>query len=510
MNNDIIVNFEDNKDIEIKLENKTYLNLQNKTITPTPEEQIITSDSGYDGLKEVTIKAIILQSKNASPSSNQQEIEPDENYNGLSKVTIRAMHLELFNITPRTYNQTLTPSQDYDAIGRVVINKVTADIDSNIVAENIKSGVTILGVEGTYDTPAYEGSYEITQNGTYATSGKKMTQDLVVNLSSDNDLDKLLLKTITSYSVPNGVTVIPDYLFRNISSLVSINFNQVTEIKQYAFQGTSLSGELDITNIVSIGQYAFQNTKITKVVSSTQSQKTLGQYAFANIATLQEVKIPYIERYSGQNIFLSCPITKATVGGFLPTYIFQYNRSLTTVILENNFSTSSSFNSTEPFYGNTQTCDFYFKGSLLDWFSIGSFSAHNYFCTGTFYLKDDNGDTEMDGVRYSALESVNVPSSVTTLKAYQLQSIASLISIGVHSDITNIPNGWCNNCINLNGLYLFANQVVTLSNINGVPATNQHHLTVYVPASLVTSYQTATNWSTLYNNGYVTFYGMAD
>ena len=29
--------------------------------------------------------------------------------------------------------------------------------------------------------------------------------------------------------------------------------------------------------------------------------------------------------------------------------------------------------------------------------------------------------------------------------------------------------------------------------------------TVYVPEDLISSYQTATNWSTLYNNGTVTF-----
>lgn len=247
MNNDIIVNFEDNKDIEIKLENKTYLNLQNKTITPTTEEQIITSDSGYDGLKEVTIKAIILQSKNASPSSNQQEIEPDENYDGLSKVIIRAMQLELFSITPRTYDQTLTPSQNYDAIARVVINKVTADIDPNIVAENIKAGVSILGVEGNYDTPAYEGSYEITQNGTLATANKKMTQDLVVNVAS------------------TGVDVVSTY--------------------------------------TSVPQDAYRQTNITSFTSSTIISLALG--SFRDCSNLVSVYAPSVV-VTGNNVFFGC------------------------------------------------------------------------------------------------------------------------------------------------------------------------------------------------------------
>ena len=53
-------------------------------------------------------------------------------------------------VTPTTAEQTITAGEGYDGLGTVTVNGVTADIDSNITAENIKSGVTILGVTGTY------------------------------------------------------------------------------------------------------------------------------------------------------------------------------------------------------------------------------------------------------------------------------------------------------------------------------------------------------------------------
>ena len=53
-------------------------------------------------------------------------------------------------VTPTTRKQTITASSSYDGLGTVTVNAVTAAIDANIVAGNIKSGVTILGVEGTY------------------------------------------------------------------------------------------------------------------------------------------------------------------------------------------------------------------------------------------------------------------------------------------------------------------------------------------------------------------------
>jgi hypothetical protein len=51
--------------------------------------------------------------------------------------------------TPKTTKVTVTPDTG-KVLTKVEVSAVTAAIDANIVAENIKSGVTILGVEGTY------------------------------------------------------------------------------------------------------------------------------------------------------------------------------------------------------------------------------------------------------------------------------------------------------------------------------------------------------------------------
>lgn len=54
-------------------------------------------------------------------------------------------------VTPTTSDQTITKTSDsYYGLGTVTVKAVTAAIDANIVAGNIKSGVTILGVTGSY------------------------------------------------------------------------------------------------------------------------------------------------------------------------------------------------------------------------------------------------------------------------------------------------------------------------------------------------------------------------
>ena len=92
-----------------------------------------------------------LQAKTATPSTSQQVITPDYNYQGLSQVTVSA---------------------------------VTAAIDADIVAGNIKSGVNILGVVGTYTgdgggggstlTPT-AGDYPVVGDGGLGGGGSNLT-----------------------------------------------------------------------------------------------------------------------------------------------------------------------------------------------------------------------------------------------------------------------------------------------------------------------------------------------
>ena len=56
------------------------------------------------------------------------------------------------SVTPTTDLQTITPDENYNGLTSVEVSAVTSDIDENIKAENIKSGVEILGVTGTLES----------------------------------------------------------------------------------------------------------------------------------------------------------------------------------------------------------------------------------------------------------------------------------------------------------------------------------------------------------------------
>ena len=84
-----------------------------------------------------------------TPSSEEQVFNHDGSY-GYDNVTVNAVKLQDKEVTPTREEQILTPDSDYTGLNQVKVTSVTKEIDSNIVADNIKNGVDILGVTGNF------------------------------------------------------------------------------------------------------------------------------------------------------------------------------------------------------------------------------------------------------------------------------------------------------------------------------------------------------------------------
>ena len=95
----------------------------------------------------------VLQSKTVSPSESAQTIKADNGYDGLSQVTVNAVSRTYVGsgVTKKSA-ATYTPgtSDQNIASGQYLSGTQTIKGDANLVAGNIKSGVSIFGVTGTY------------------------------------------------------------------------------------------------------------------------------------------------------------------------------------------------------------------------------------------------------------------------------------------------------------------------------------------------------------------------
>lgn len=111
--------------------------LQEKQVTPTAEEISITADEKYAALSKVTI----LGDSNLKPENIRSGVEI---FGVSGALTDYDKPLAETTITPTKNSQTITPDSDHGGFSKVVVNG-----DSNLIASNIRKGVTIFGVTGT-------------------------------------------------------------------------------------------------------------------------------------------------------------------------------------------------------------------------------------------------------------------------------------------------------------------------------------------------------------------------
>lgn len=127
------------------------VSLQEKSVTPSTSTQTITPDNGYGGLSQVTVAAMPTATQ-ATPSITVStsglitaKSTQSSGYveSGTKSATKQLTTKAATTYTPGTANQTISS-------GTYLTGVQTISGDSNLVAANIKSGVSIFGVAGSY------------------------------------------------------------------------------------------------------------------------------------------------------------------------------------------------------------------------------------------------------------------------------------------------------------------------------------------------------------------------
>lgn len=147
-----------------------------------------------------------LQSKTVSPSESTQTVSPDSGYDGLSKVTVNAISSTYIgsDVTKKSA-ATYTPGTSDQSIasGQYLNGTQTIKGDSNLTAANIKSGIKIFNVTGSYAGSSSGGNTPSLQTKTVTPSESAQT------VSPDSGYDGLSSVTVNAVSktyVGSGVT----------------------------------------------------------------------------------------------------------------------------------------------------------------------------------------------------------------------------------------------------------------------------------------------------------------
>ena len=338
------------------------VNNQDKTVDSSILAQYITCDEGYTGLGTVTVNPYSLQSATVNSSTLSQTINPSTGYNGFSSVTVNPYLLEVKTVDASVNAQTIYPSSGYNGLAQVTVNSlpmiageadastgnviyypgdfgtvqgrhkgftqfrvkaVTAAIDSNIQAANIKAGVTILGVEGTYqgDTSILNQSKSVTP---------KRTLQVVTKDAGYSGLDDVTVYGVDS-SIDSNITP------SNIKS--GVNILGVTG----EYGGSSESMIFDFYSSEYVMVMADQNTTCNQ--DGFLSSNFVIKPGYWSVPGANTMLLPYSNVY-GSVIDSLLQYEMVPSGGDWKIFIYcpiEQNSSLTAVLTDN--------------YGNTMSID---------------------------------------------------------------------------------------------------------------------------------------------------------
>lgn len=204
-------------------------NLQSKVASPTLSTQVITyDDDKYEGLSSVTIQPVT--------SSIDEDIKPENIKAGVNILGVSGEYEgETYDIEPtvnvnaKTTPVVVKPSEGYDYLSQVNIAGVTASIDPNILAENIKKGIEILGVTGNLESQQY-----YFKDSVRVTAG---TNETIIKPGDGYDaLLEVIVEAVNASIDPN---IIPKNIKKNVSILgVTGTLEEGDKQKWFDFEGS--------------------------------------------------------------------------------------------------------------------------------------------------------------------------------------------------------------------------------------------------------------------------------
>lgn len=237
---------------------------------------------------------------------------------------------------------------------------------------------------------------------------------------------------LTELTIPDDITAVPAYAFRNCGSLTSLIINETTtSIANDAFAGCPV--EYAAVPASSVRYIPKTNLKTVVITSGDK----IGDEAFNGCNNLTNITIPVSVTYISENAFTDCPVENATVPAIALNSI--KSSTLKTVIITNGNSIDK-----EAFLDCTNLISVTLPDSIT---SIGEAAFKN--CTSLTDIIIPDGVTGIGKNAFyncSSLETVTIPDSITIISYEAFYNCSSLKTITIPDGVTSIDALAFHNC----------------------------------------------------------------
>lgn len=192
--------------------------LEEITIEAKTTNQLFTPSGENEGIGKVNVKAVTSA---IDPNIIPTNIRKGKTILGVVGNVEADKPDQEKTVNPTTAQQSIVADTGYE-LAKVTINAVTKSIDANIKAENIKQGVSILGVQGSFQgskAPALQ---------------EKIVEPSIIaqEITADSGYDGLSKVTVEAipdeYIVPSGTLSVTENGTQDVTEYANVEVNVVT------------------------------------------------------------------------------------------------------------------------------------------------------------------------------------------------------------------------------------------------------------------------------------------
>lgn len=482
--------------------------------------------------------------KNVTPEAFPVEVTPPEGY-VLTKVTVyNPSGLVESNIkkgetiagitgtyvtpsvsvtdTPDQFPYVITSPQEDK-----LLSEVTVDAPVNFTAENIKKGVSIAGVEGTYEGSASDTFIKdcmgtLTELNETNLAGATSIRPYMF-YSGDYDTSAGTFMRIKTVSLPSTCPTVGARAFSGAPELTSFSNTGSVVLNQGAFSrckllsSVNLEGDVTYYNSVFESCNAITEVDLSKVTSFTTDDSSclfssctglttvtlpqlervpLGIFSFCS--NLANVRIPDTVRYIDDSALRNCSLSNLTGAKYVTDI--------------GNFAFTSSKLTSFPgehvqnigmgaFSDCTKLTTFTSGETTSGTYTIGSTAFRS--CTALTSVDLSNtGYISIGNYVFSscyALTSVKLPDSLETIGDYAFYLCTNLAALTVPENVTSIGAKAFASASSNPSVKLTLTLKATTPPALGTGAfdyrTGSAYLSIIVPKGTLATYKSATNWS---------------